>query len=38
VESLSAFVEAVLMLGSCVWIVTEAVRRIVYRERLSLAV
>jgi cation diffusion facilitator family transporter len=38
VESLSAFVEAVLMLGSCVWIVSEAVRRIVYRERLSLAV
>jgi cation diffusion facilitator family transporter len=38
IESLSAFVEAVLMLGSCVWIVTEALRRIVYRERLSLAV
>jgi cation diffusion facilitator family transporter len=36
VESLSAFVEAVLMLGSCVWIVTEAVRRIAFRERLSL--
>src|SRR3954471_19556243 len=37
VESLSAFVEAVIMLGSCVWIVTEAIRRIVSRERLSLA-
>jgi len=37
VESLSAFVEAVLMLGSCVWIVTEAVRRITSREHLSLA-
>jgi cation diffusion facilitator family transporter len=37
VESLSAFVEAVIMLGSCVWIVTEAIRRIVFRERLSLA-
>src|SRR5882672_6905748 len=37
VESLSAFVEAVLMLGSCVWIVTEAVRRIMFRERLSLS-
>ncbi len=36
VESLSAFVEAGLMLGSCVWIVTEALRRIVYKERLSL--
>lgn len=36
VESLSAFVEAGLMLGSCVWIVTEAVRRIVYKERLLL--
>jgi cation diffusion facilitator family transporter len=38
VESLSAFVEAVIMLGSCVWIVTEAIRRIVFRERLSLAI
>jgi cation diffusion facilitator family transporter len=26
----------VLMLGSCVWIVTEAIRRIAYRERLEL--
>lgn len=37
VESLSAFVEAVLMLGSCVWIVTEAVKRIAFRERLALS-
>jgi cation diffusion facilitator family transporter len=37
VESLSAFVECGLMLGSCVWIVTEAVRRILYKERLDLA-
>jgi cation diffusion facilitator family transporter len=37
VESLSAFVEAVLMLGSCVWIVTEAVRRITLHERLALS-
>ena len=37
VESLSAFVEAVIMLGSCVWIVMEAIRRIAFRERLSLA-
>lgn len=36
VESLSAFVEAVLMLGSCVWIVTEAIRRIAFKERLDL--
>ncbi len=36
VESLSAFVESVLMLGSCVWIVTEAIRRITSREHLSL--
>jgi cation diffusion facilitator family transporter len=36
VESLSAFIECVLMMGSCVWIVTEAIRRIVFRERLSL--
>ncbi|MBS1798442.1 MAG: cation diffusion facilitator family transporter [Acidobacteria bacterium] len=36
VESLSAFVEAVLMLGSCVWIVTEAIERIAFRERLTL--
>ena len=36
VESLSAFVEAVIMLASCIWIVTEAVKRIAFRERLSL--
>jgi cation diffusion facilitator family transporter len=36
VESLSAFVESVIMLGSCVWIVTEAVKRITSRENLSL--
>jgi cation diffusion facilitator family transporter len=36
VESLSAFVESVLMLASCVWIVTEAVRRIAFHERLTL--
>jgi cation diffusion facilitator family transporter len=37
VESLSAFVEAVLMLGSCVWIVKEALHRIVFHERLALS-
>lgn len=37
VESLSAFIEAVLMLGSCIWIVTEAVKRIAFREHLSLS-
>jgi cation diffusion facilitator family transporter len=36
VESLSAFVESVLMLGSCVWIVSEAIRRITSREHLAL--
>lgn len=36
VESLSAFVESVLMLGSCAWIVTEAIKRITSKEHLSL--
>jgi cation diffusion facilitator family transporter len=36
IESLSAFVETVLMLGSCVWILTEAIRRILFRQHLSL--
>jgi len=36
VESLSAFVECFLMLGSSVWIVTEAVRRI-FLHRVDLA-
>jgi cation diffusion facilitator family transporter len=39
VESLSAFVEVFLMLGSCVWIVTEAVQRIfIHRVELTLPV
>jgi len=36
IESLSAFVETVIMLGSCVWLVTEALRRILYRQHLDL--
>ncbi len=36
VESLSAAIETVLMLGSCIWILTEAVRRIFFREHLAL--
>lgn len=36
VESLSAFVETGIMLASCVWIVTEAVRRIVFHHHLAL--
>jgi cation diffusion facilitator family transporter len=36
IESLSAFVEAVIMLGSCIWIITTAIQRIVHREHLSL--
>lgn len=36
IESLSAAVEILLMLGSCVWIVSEAVRRLLHRQHLSL--
>ena len=36
IESLSAGIETVLMLASCIWILTEAIRRIVFRENLSL--
>jgi cation diffusion facilitator family transporter len=36
IESLSAAIEAVLMLASCVWIFTEAIRRIAFREHLTL--
>jgi cation diffusion facilitator family transporter len=36
VESLSAAIESVLMLASCIWILTEAIRRIIYRQHLSL--
>jgi cation diffusion facilitator family transporter len=36
VESLSAFVETGIMLASCVWIVNEAVHRIVYHHHLAL--
>jgi len=38
IESLSAFVETGLMLASCLWIVIEAVRRIVFHHHLALAV
>jgi len=36
IESLSAAIESVLMLGSCVWILTEAIHRIAHREHLAL--
>jgi cation diffusion facilitator family transporter len=36
VESLSAAIESVLMLASCVWILTEAIRRIAFRQHLAL--
>ncbi|WP_263383476.1 cation-efflux pump [Granulicella arctica] len=36
IESLSAFAETVLMLGSCVWILAEAIKRIVSRDHLVL--
>jgi cation diffusion facilitator family transporter len=38
IESLSAFVETGLMLVSCAWIVFEALRRMIFRQHLSLAV
>ena len=38
VESLSAFVETGLMLGSCVWIVVEALRRMIFRQHLAVTV
>ncbi len=38
VESLSAFIETVLMLASCLWIVFEAIRRIVFHHHLALTV
>ncbi len=37
IESLSAFSETVLMLGSSIWITSEATRRLFFRERLSLS-
>ena len=36
IESLSAAIESVLMLASCVWILTEAIDRIVHRQHLAL--
>lgn len=38
VESLSAFVETGLMLISCIWIVTEAVRRLFFHAGLTISV
>ena len=37
IESLSAFIQTVIMLASTLWIVTEAIRRILHREHLTLA-
>jgi cation diffusion facilitator family transporter len=36
VESLSAFGETLIMLASCIWIVTEALHRIVFRHHLAI--
>ncbi len=36
IESLSAGIETVLMLGSCIWILSEAIHRISSREHLAL--
>jgi len=38
IESLSAFVETGLMLASCLWIVTESVRRLFFHAGLTLSV
>src|ERR1700761_8381593 len=35
-ENLSAAAEIVLMVGSCIWIAVEAIRRIVYHRHLDL--
>jgi cation diffusion facilitator family transporter len=37
VESLAAFFETFLMVASCVWILTEAIRRIFFHEHISLS-
>src|SRR5665213_3726462 len=36
VESLSAFIETVIMFASCVWLVAEALRRILFHHHLAL--
>src|SRR5271170_7359297 len=36
IESLAAAIETILMLASCIWILTEALHRIVSRQHLSL--
>jgi cation diffusion facilitator family transporter len=36
IESLSAAIQTVLMLASCIWILTEAVHRIAFRQHLDL--
>src|SRR5271163_4941754 len=36
IESLAAAIETILMLASCIWILSEAIHRIVSRQRLSL--
>jgi cation diffusion facilitator family transporter len=36
IESLSAGIESVLMLASCVWILSEAIHRILFRQHLAL--
>jgi cation diffusion facilitator family transporter len=36
IESLSAGIQTVLMLASCIWILSEAIHRIVFREHLAL--
>jgi cation diffusion facilitator family transporter len=36
IESLSAAIEILLMVGSCIWILSEAIHRILFHQRLAL--
>src|SRR5215831_3462826 len=36
IESLSAGIEIILMVASCIWILSEAIQRILFHHRLSL--
>jgi cation diffusion facilitator family transporter len=36
IESLSAFVEILIMLGSCIWLIVASVRRLLYHQHLNL--
>lgn len=38
VENLSAFFEALLLLGTALWIISEAVRRLIYQEHVEMSI